>query len=395
MAHGSDAHRPLDHCRVALTGRFASLTHEELRDMLRDLGGQIDAFPGRHTQYLVIGDGELPLDEQARPPRAIEKARQLQALGYRIEILSEQAFWNRCGIFGSQEPIQRLFTIGQLSRILGVKRDLLRHWLRVGLIHPTEIEHRLAFFDFGQVQSAKTLFELTKRGASTAQIRASLEELRRWVPNVGTSLAQLAMLEDCGRLLVRYGDSGMAEPNGQLWLEFDSDEATASLPWRELKSADELFDQALELYDAGKYSEAEAAYRRAIEFDSSDPVLFFNLAIVHQEQGQWQDAAAAYLEATQRDANYAEAWNGLGCVLSELERPKEAIVAFRRAVQLVPTYGDAHFNLASELEQHDQIAKAIDHWRRYLELDQTGPWAETARERLEASETRRPVRILS
>ena len=85
---------------------------------------------------------------------------------------------------GSQEPIRRLYTIGQLSRILGVKRDLIRHWLRVGLISPAEIVHRLAFFDFGQVQSAKTLCDLAKRGVSTDEIRASLEQLRRWLPDL-------------------------------------------------------------------------------------------------------------------------------------------------------------------------------------------------------------------
>jgi tetratricopeptide (TPR) repeat protein len=122
-------------------------------------------------------------------------------------------------------------------------------------------------------------------------------------------------------------------------------------------------------------------------------VLHFNLASVHYEQGHLEDSAAAYLEATQRDPQYVEAWNGLGCVLSELNRSKEAIVALRRAVQLVPDYGDAHFNLASELEQQEESEAANEHWMRYLELDRTGPWADLAREHVEAHE--RPMRITS
>jgi tetratricopeptide (TPR) repeat protein len=263
------------------------------------------------------------------------------------------------------------------------------------LIRPAEVVHRLAFFDFGQVQSAKTLCDLTKQGISTSQIRAALEELRRSLPNLGTSLTQLAMLEERGQLLVRHGDSALSESNGQMRIDFDSDEECLSLAGPEPSSADELFDEALALYDGERYAEAQAAYRKAIELDPTDPVLYFNLAIVHQRQGELPESAAAYLEATKRDPQYAEAWNGLGCVLGELERPKEAVVAFRRAVQLVPTYGDAHFNLASELEQQGQVAAANDHWRRYLKLDRTGPWADTAREHIEAFERQRLVRIPS
>jgi tetratricopeptide (TPR) repeat protein len=395
MAHGSDIRRPLDNCRVALAGRFASLTHEELRELVQDLGGQIDAAVTRHTKYLVIGEGQLPLDEQAQPSRAIENARQLQALGYRIEILAEQVFWDRCGIFGVQEPVRRLYTIGQLSQILGVKRDLLRAWLRAGLICPTEMAHRLAFFDFGQVQSAKTLCDLAKRGVSTSRIRASLEQLRTWLPGLGKSLWQLAMLEESGRLLVRHEGGGLAEASGQLRLDFEQNTESESLAWPELNSADELFEEALELHDAGRYAEAAVAYRRAIELDPADPVLYFNLANAHYALGQFEESVAAFLQATKRDTQYAEAWNGLGCVWSALQRPKEAIVALRRAVQLVPTYGDAHFNLAAELEQQNKFEAAIEHWRRYLELDRTGPWAETARERIETYQQERLARIPS
>jgi tetratricopeptide (TPR) repeat protein len=355
----------------------------------------VDDFPMRHTRLLVVGEGQLPLDEQARPPRAIEKARRLQLVGYPIEVLSEQEFWNRFGLSGSDKRVRQLYTIGQISHILNVNRDLIRRWLTAGLICPVETVHRLAFFDFAQVQSAKMLCDLAERDVSTSRIRTSLEQLRRWLPNLSTSLAQLALLEDHGRLLMRYGECCLIEPTGQLRFDFAPEEETAALPWSECPTADELFDEALELHDSGRHADAAEKYRMAIELDPKDPVLYFNLANVNYELGCLEDSATAYLEATQRDPHYVEAWNGLGCVLSQLNRSKEAIVALRRAVQLVPDYGDAHFNLASELEEQGQNDLANEHWRRYLELDRTGPWADIARKRLDAYERERLASISS
>jgi tetratricopeptide (TPR) repeat protein len=252
--------------------------------------------------------------------------------------------------------------------------------------------HRLAFFDFARVQSAKTLCDLAKRGISTSRIRTSLEQLRRWLPDLDSSLSQLALLEDGGRLLVRCDERGLMESTGQLQFDFSSCAEVTSLPWTERITADELFEEALELHDNGRHAEAARAYLRAIELDPTDPVIYFNLANVQYEQGHLEDSAASYLRATQRDPQYAEAWNALGCVLSSLKRSKEAIAAFGRAVEIVPDYGDAHFNFASELEQQGETASAENHWRCYLQLDRTGPWADFARERLEAQERKPSAR---
>jgi tetratricopeptide (TPR) repeat protein len=194
---------------------------------------------------------------------------------------------------------------------------------------------------------------------------------------------------------VRHAEHGLVEATGQLRFDFVSDGDNAALPWSSLQTADQLFDEALELQDSGHHAEAAEIYRRAIELDPGDPVLYFNLATVHYERGLLEDSAAAYLEATQRDSKYVEAWNAIGCVLSELKRTKEAIVALRRAVELVPDYGDAHYNLAFELESQGEISTAAQHWRRYLQLDRTGPWADIARARLQALERELPMRIPS
>ncbi len=228
------------------------------------------------------------------------------------------------------------------------------------------------------------LCDLAERGVSTSRIRASLEQLRSWLPNLGASLSQLASLKIAVGCLCATASADSWSRQGNCSLISAPTEKPPPFPGRKIVTSDELFDEALEHHDNGRREEAAALYLRAIELDPKDPVLYFNLANVQYEQGLLDDSCATYLAATQLDPQYVEAWNALGCVLSQMGRSKEAVVAFRRAIELVPDYGDAHFNLASELEQIGEFASANKHWRRYVELDTTGPWAETARERIEA-----------
>jgi len=69
-------------------------------------------------------------------------------------------------------------------------------------------------------------------------------------------------------------------------------------------------------------------------------------------------------------------------VLDELERLDESIVAYEQAVALAPHYADAHYNLALAFERKGQNRPALRHWQAYLRIDNRGPWADHARERI-------------
>lgn len=53
------------------------------------------------------------------------------------------------------------------------------------------------------------------------------------------------------------------------------------------------FDRSLELYRAGRYTEALAQLKRAAELDPGGKDLFFNLSLVHEKLGQLPEAIAA------------------------------------------------------------------------------------------------------
>jgi tetratricopeptide (TPR) repeat protein len=371
--------------KVAITGRFASLAQREVAELIRDFGGQFVALPARSTAWLVVGDGGWPLHEDGRPTQSLLRARQIQAAGYALEILTEEEFLSRLGLDDRRATIHRRYTIAQLSRILDVPCDRIRTWIRAGLIEPVQTVHRLAYFDFQQVISAKMLCEWALKGVSLQRVRDSFEQLRGWLPHVGRPLAQLAILEENGRLLVRLQEGKLAEPSGQLRFDFRSADDTGSLQIG-TQTADQWFDEAITREDSGDLPGAITAYRAAIEVEPHDAVLHFNLANVFYALGNLQDALVHFQQATRHDPTYVEAWNNLGSVQAELNQWESAATSLRQALQLVPDYADAHYNLAETLAQLGRTSEARVHWRVYLRIDPHSAWAAEVRNRLESSE---------
>jgi tetratricopeptide (TPR) repeat protein len=383
--------------KVALTGRFACLSHAELAELIADFGGEFDASPNRGTRYLVVGQEGLPLAEDGRPTLALQKARQLAADGNPVEIVAEEAFLSRLGLGGTEggtdrHSVHRRYTAAQLGRILGVPGQRIRGWVRCGLIQPVQTVHRLAFFDFYQVASASTLCELTSSGLSAAEIRQGLEQLRALLPDIEAPLAQINLLEKNPRMLVRLASGQLAEPSGQLQLEFavaelDGASPTVAMP-PPSDSVDAWFNEGVAREDDGQFDDAARAYQAALALEPDDPVLRFNLGNVLFQLDQLPAAAEQYRQAVSLDPAYAEAWNNLGHVLFRLSQADAALAAFRRALALVPTYADAHYNLAQTLTHLRRSADALSHWRAYLKFDPSSPWADEARRRL-AEDARR------
>lgn len=66
------------------------------------------------------------------------------------------------------------------------------------------------------------------------------------------------------------------------------------------------FDRALELYRAGRYTEALDQLERAAKLDPGGKDLFFNLALVHEKLGQLPDAIAALERFRELETDDAE-----------------------------------------------------------------------------------------
>jgi cytochrome c-type biogenesis protein CcmH/NrfG len=381
---GTDA-GPLRGKRVVFTGRLASTTRAEAAKLVQSYNGIFAPNVDYRTSLLVLGQEGWPLQKDGRPTAKLRKAQSLQHAGYPIEILQEQEFLSRLGLDSTAESIHRRYTMAQLTDLLGVTRDRLRSWMNAGLIRQVETASGIASFDYQQVVSAKTLCDLTRAGVSTEQIRRSLQQLQSWLGDIDMPLAQLAILECNGRLLVRLEDS-LVEPSGQKHFDFNetAEQTTVSIP-KDQASIEHWFDLGCEYEDAGKLNEAAEAYRQALLSGGLQPEISFNLANVLHALGRLEEAVECFHQALEVDNKLVEAWNNLGVVLAEMKRRDEAKVAFERALELDRQYADAHYNLADLLDETGQIDKAREHWQAYTRVDPISEWGKHARERLIAT----------
>lgn len=368
---------------ICITGRLAALRRVDAVSRIEQAGGRFVAFPEPATALLVVGQDGPPLGDDGRMTHALRRARKLIDAGHPLRIVQERDLLRLLGLSELGDDLDRLYTIGQLTRILAVSSATVRRWVRCGLLRPARVVRRLAFFEFQEIATARALRRWQEQGVTTARIRESLDRLARWLPEATRSIAQLESLEKGGPMLVRLPDGQLAEAGGQLRLDFDAGRSVA--PVRQhpgLSAALDWFEVAAQAEEEGRFADAEHAYRRELAIAGSKPEVHFNLGNVLYAMGRIDEAVAAFRAATALDAEYVEAWNNLGNALGEQRRTEEAVCAYRRALLLEPSFADAHYNLAQALAATGRRDEAKRHWAQYVSLDPHSAWAARAREQL-------------
>jgi tetratricopeptide (TPR) repeat protein len=282
--------------------------------------------------------------------------------------------------------VHRHCTLAQLSELLGVPCGRIRAWVKAGLVQPAASEQGELQFDFRQITGAKTLAKLSRAGVKVSKIRRCLDQLRAWFPEVEEPLAQLALLEENGQVLIRLEAGQLAEPSGQQHFDFEA-QAESPKPAMPCKRAEPWRQRGHYLEDAGQLEAAELAYRQALLEQGPDAELCFNLGNVLFALGRKEQAVERFRQAVELDPDYPEAWNNLGNILAELNQAAEAVEAYQRALALNPQLAEAHYNLADILDEMGQAQEAQRRWRSYLRLEPQGPWAEYAKQRLAALST--------
>lgn len=372
--------KKLDGKRIAFTGRLATMTRAEAEAVVREQGGVPDQNVSRHTSLLVVGQEGWPLQNDGRLTAKLVRANRLIAIGYHVGVITELEWLSILGLEDSADTVRRHFTLAQLAAVLKIPRSRLQSWIRAELVESVETLHGVPMFDYQQVANLRTLWQLTQAGVSMDRLRQSLEQLERWFPRVG-ACPSLSLLQKQGRVLVRLDSGALAEPSGQMQLDFGDDAPHAAVVEQSTqeRSAADRFERGCTYEEAGDLLRAAIAYREALTLGDPQPQVFFNLGNVLYAQGQLREAVEQFRQAVQLDGRFAEAWNNLGNVHADLEETDQAVSAFKQAVAARPDYADAHYNLADTFQSLHRFSEARRHWKEYLRLEPQGEWARYAR----------------
>ena len=373
---------PLTGKEVALTGRLFSLTRPEAADRIRGAGGIYVPEPGPGTGLLVAGNALGHLTAEGGVSRSLTLFQSLRKGGAPIKLVEEPEFLGMLGSEPEPEDFSRLYTAEQVSRIVEVPLAVVRAWVRRGLLQPARMAHRLAWFEFPDIVTARNLSRLTSAGVPASQIHRSLLQVASWLPDGQRVLGRLEAW--AAGLRLRLPDGTWVEPSGQRLIDFHDGRDTARGgggargggsardggarvvefpvqpgPWPG-GGEGTWFSRAVDAEEAGDLETATLLYEQALG-SSPEPEIFFNLGNVLYDLGREANAAERYLQAIEADHAFAEAWNNLGNSLVAIGRLEEGIRAYETALTLEPEYPEPHCNLATVLDRVGQPARALAH----------------------------------
>ena len=391
----------LNERRIVFIGKLGSMNRKDARDLVRKHGGIVADKVDDSVNMVVIGADQFSPEQH---DELLEDNVVVAAANGQVEILSETQLWQRLGLVDPDLEVGQFYTPAMLAELLELPISTIRRWHRRGLISPTRQVHKLPYFDFQEVASARRLAKLIASGAAPQQIESRLSKLASLYPDLQRPLSQLSVIVEGRHVLLRQGQ-GLLEPGGQMRIDFDAlaeppneshDSQPSvlsigdpdSLPADELKSLDQLatpaefIQLAIEQEDAGETELAIQTYRsQALAFGST-PDVCFRIAELLYQIGDLPGARERYFMAVELDEAFVEARANLGCVLVESNQAELAISAFEGALLHHSEYPDVHFYLAGVLDQVGRTEDAIIHWQQFLDLAPKSPWAEEARDRL-------------
>lgn len=290
-----------------------------------------------------------------------------------------------------REPVTDLFSGTEVCQLLGLSLGRLRSLDRAGIVAPSGRRRGRRAYTFPDLIALRTAQGLLERRVRLRDVSRAVAALRRSLPKVARPLAELRIVSDGTRLVVKSHEGSYEPLTGQMVLDFDvkalrDDVVRVLRPAvgkERAKTAYDLYVRASALdEDPRTMTEAESLYRKALELDPWLAIAYTNLGNICFRKGDEPQAERHYRRALEIDGKQPEAQYNLGYMMLERGKAAEAIPYFVGAIEADPRFADAYFNLAMAYEGTGDAPRARPCWKKYLDLEPTGTWAEIARRHL-------------
>ena len=217
------------------------------------------------------------------------------------------------------------FGVREVEKLLRLPRRTIHGLVKAGFVSPERGPRQSYLFSFQDLIVLRTAQALAAANVPAKRIARSLRELRRSLPQ-SMPLSGLSIGAVGERVVVKEGASRWQAESGQYLLAFEGDPAAGQLKVVQPQAtAEDQIDRGYELHEAGKLNEAEAVYRKALDDDGPDALLFFNLGVLLEDMERKAEAAESYQAALQLDPRMADGHYNLALVCEQLGRPQEAI----------------------------------------------------------------------
>jgi len=132
--------------------------------------------------------------------------------------------------------------------------------------------------------------------------------------------------------------------------------------------AEQLSIKAFDLKKANKCDEAVSVYRQAIEIESDNPRLFFDLADCYSKINELELAVLTLDNAILLDSSYEGLFNNRGLYYYKLKDNQKAIKDFTKAIELDSSIWWFYANIALVYYSDDKTLEACEAFQKAKQL---------------------------
>ncbi|MDD3148689.1 MAG: tetratricopeptide repeat protein [Candidatus Riflebacteria bacterium] len=147
-------------------------------------------------------------------------------------------------------------------------------------------------------------------------------------------------------------------------------------------TAEELYNEAIQLYEKKKFAEALEKNQLAIQKAPQNAEIMNNIGNCQFKLGRIEEALESWKNAMKIAPRSGKICNNLGIAYYQLDKNKDAIEYYKKAILFEPEFPDPYYNLASVYGFTGNFADAIVNYRKFLEFSPDATMKKLAEERI-------------